>query len=773
MFEKYKDEEILIIAPNATKLDILKDMPLVNVKFMTIEEFMSNYYFDYSNNAIDYLMTTYKYHIDVAKVIIKNLYDISINKEYKSDKLNLLKKIKLDLLNNNLLIINNNFKTYLTSKKIIVKNYYRLEKYIYDDLISLNADIKKINKSTINNTIIRTNTLEEEIVFIALEIIKLLKKGININNIYLTNVLDSDYYTLKKVFKYFNIPLTLNSTSSIYGTTIVNNYLSNNYLDLTKNDKITKKLVNVINSLVEVSDSINYKAFLKDKLKTTKTSSLKLINSVNIVDLLEKNFTKEDYVFCMGVNQDILPITYKDEDYITDSIKDEINYYDTNYKNINEKKVIKYVLSNINNLTLSYRLKDSFSTYLKSSIINELNLEEKIFSFNDYKYSNIYNKLLLSSSFDNYYKYNHIDKSITNLYATYHNIPYNTYSNQYNKINSNKLKEYIKKPFKLSYTSINSYNKCRFSFYIKNILKIDKYNETFSTLIGNLFHFIATSINKDNFNFNQEWDKYLEDKTLSIKEVVLLENLKLPLKKSIDTIFEQQSLSKYNDYLYEKTFNINLDNEIDSIFTGNIDKIILRKNVSDTYFSLIDYKTGGVNTSILNMKYGLDLQLPSYLYLMSSQKEFTSPIFTGMYYQRVLYPKIKFDKKKSVEDIIKDNLKLNGYSTTDQEELEKYDTSYNNSVMIKSMKTKKTGEFYHYTKTLNEEDIYNIIKYVEKIICDNLNTILDADFRVNPKSMDSKNISCEYCNFKDICYMNSNDLEYLDKVEDLEYLKEA
>ena len=54
-----------------------------------------------------------------------------------------------------------------------------------------------------------------------------------------------------------------------------------------------------------------------------------------------------------------------------------------------------------------------------------------------------------------------------------------------------------------------------------------------------------------------------------------------------------------------------------------------------------------------------------------------------------------------------------------------------------------------------------------------MNEILQGDFTINPKIYDGKNISCEFCNFKDICYKSQKDIIYLDKVTDLSFLDEG
>ena len=104
----------IVICPNEEKLNKLekleKNRNLHNIKFMTIKEFIDNYYFSYTEEALFYLMKKYNYNIDVAKEYLKNLYFIDINKDYKNKKLLFLRNLKIELLENNLLIVNNIFK---------------------------------------------------------------------------------------------------------------------------------------------------------------------------------------------------------------------------------------------------------------------------------------------------------------------------------------------------------------------------------------------------------------------------------------------------------------------------------------------------------------------------------------------------------------------------------------------------------------------------------------------------------------------------------------
>lgn len=59
--------------------------------------------------------------------------------------------------------------------------------------------------------------------------------------------------------------------------------------------------------------------------------------------------------------------------------------------------------------------------------------------------------------------------------------------------------------------------------------------------------------------------------------------------------------------------------------------------------------------------------------------------------------------------------------------------------MIKSLKTTKTG-FYTYSKVINNEQIDNLIKLVDKKIEEARNNILDVSFDINPKRLVKKTL---------------------------------
>ena len=758
----------LIICPNDIKMKLLSnyssDQELLNIKFMTKNEYLTKYYFSYDEKAIYFLMDKYNLNIDVAKVYLNNLYVIDENKNYKDEKLKFLKDLKVALINNNLLEYSPTFKDYLSNFEVEVKGYYDLDlyeekalnyKFVYQD-------------SKINVPVYEYRTLEEEVNSVCIKIIDLLNKGIDINKIYLCNVSEDYLYTIKKLFSYYKIPININLRNSIYSSKIVNNYLNSNELNLEDISITNRKLVSVINSLTYLDSNTDiYKKILIDKLKHTYYPMTKYDKAVEISDLYSNEFNDDEYVFVLGFNQDGLPRVRKDIDYIPDSIKEEVDMYSTRYLNIRGKEIVTYLLSRINNLYLSYKLNSAFNEYFPSSLIKELDLEVIREDIDDYRYSNFYNKIRLTEMLDNYNLYNEKD-DLLDILNSHYKIPYNTYNNEFTGINNDLYIRSIIRPLRMSYTALNSYNECAFKYYLSYVLRVDSFEDSFEAFIGSMYHKILSLYKKTNFDFEQEYNKYLEKRNLTLKEKLLLVRIKKELLEFINVLKSQDDYTTYHDELYEQEAKVNIDKKVSVEFVGYIDKIMYRKNIEDTYFSIVDYKTGTIDTHIEPMKYGLHMQLPVYLYLIHYGKVFTNPIFTGIYYQNILFnyqtwsPKLAQEQKKKYY--------LNGYSTDQLDILESFDKTYKDSKYIRSMKYSEDKGFDKNSKIIDNDILLNLVKYTKNEIETKLDSILSADFPVNPKVYNKNEDSCKYCKYKDICYRKDSDIVNYPKVDDLSFL---
>ena len=764
----FKDNLVLIVPSNIKDSlieKVRKENNLLDITFITKSEFIKKVTFDYDNKTIYYLMNKYNIKYEVAKIYLDNIYCIS-DKEYKSSKLNKLVDIKKELIDNNLLIIDKYYSNYLKSKNICVYGFDYIDKYFLSILNKFD-NIEIINKEYNNydiNTIYEFDDIELEIEYVVNKICELIDNNVDINRIKL--VISSEYNSyIDRIFKLYNIPISVNKTS-IYNTYVGSYFIDNIESDINNtllkieqmDSDIYNKIINILNKYTWCDDYLLVKDMLIYDFKNTYISN-ELVNSIEVISLKDNNISEEDYVFVMGFNQGSIPIIYKDEEYITDNICDEVGLETTKDKNIKEKEIILNNLKSIKNLVITYKLKSNTDTYYISNLYDEIGCNIEKVNFNSYKYSEGMNKIKLAKKLDN----------LGLLYNNYE-VNYNSFDNKYTKINKDNLHKFLNNKLLLSYSSLDNYNKCAFRYYLSNILKISIYEETFMTNIGTIFHEVLSKMNNNDFDLEIEYNNSINnlDKEFTIKEKFFLNKLKSELKFIIDTIRKQAELSELDNYLYEEKIYTNVEGNINITFMGIVDKIMYKEYPDKTVVAIIDYKTGNPNTNLNNVVYGLDMQLPIYLYLAKNTNKLKNVEIAGFYLQKILNNEIVKDYKNSYNKLKEDNLKLVGYSNSNEGILSKFDTTYEDSRVVKSLKTSSKG-FYAYSKVIDNDNIDKIVNIIENKIKENAKDIEDANFDINPKKQKDDLIGCKFCKFNDICFRKEEDIVRIKEYKDLEF----
>ena len=324
------------------------------------------------------------------------------------------------------------------------------------------------------------------------------------------------------------------------------------------------------------------------------------------------------------------------------------------------------------------------------------------------------------------------------------------------------LEEYLKGKINLSYSSMNNYYLCAFRFYIENVLKLDPFTDTFAAFLGNLFHDCLSKMYEDGFDLKSNYEAYLSKKELNAKEKFFCEKLYTNLEFIIRTIRFQEGYSKYNKVLTEKHISVDKSSKLKINFLGFVDKIkYLEEDNGRWLVAIIDYKTGSVETTLDNINYGLHLQLPVYIYLTKNGLHKNIKI-TGFYLQKILNnSSVDCD---DVEEDLRKKLKLDGFTIDDEDLINKFDSSYENSEVIKGMSVTSKG-FSRYAKLVSSENIEKISSLVDEKIDEVVGSIDNVNFDINPKRINGELVGCQFCNFKDVCFRKEED------IVDLEYTK--
>lgn len=748
-------DNTLIVCPDSFKKTILRqlsaDKKLYDVKFMDLNEYKRNWFFDYDTKTIKYLCDKYGFSINNAKEIIDNLYYLE-DRKYESDKLNHLLSYKKELDDNNLLIYNNLFKKQIADRKIIVVGYGKLNKedrnIIAGDVIEYELKDKKYSVDFFED-------IEEEVEYLYNSIFDLIyEKNTDINNIYILGY-NSDYESYFRRFNsYYPFEIEVKENELLAGTKTAKSFIEmlakNSREEIYETFKDNDQLINILNRYSEY-ELREIKDFIINDINNTKIRKKKRNNVIKCVEMFTQ-FDNDDHVFLIGLNDSVITLK-NDTDYISDKQKKELGLSVSEEENELKKENVLSYLSNIDNLRLSYCEKNPFRNYNENNLLKQY---EYIKHEKSYQYSDKYNQIAYGYMLDQKERYGTIHNDLSVLNKHYKKNDFGTYNNKFKGLDSKQIEDIDK--VSLAYSSMDDFYKCQFAYYLKHILKLNNYVDTFATKLGSFVHEILKEYyENDGFDFEESWQRNIERyQPADDYESFFMNKLKEEIREDIKIIKKQDEDSELKDHIVERRFNHDINDRLS--FKGFIDKVAYKDNI----VSVIDYKT--TNATKINeelMPYGLSMQLPSYMYLLKNDKEFGNDIkYGGFYLQHLINTNLKYDEDKNIEEIKKESMKLNGYTSADLSRAVLNDRTLESgkSENIQSLRLKNDGTFYSNSRVMSDEQIEETIGLVDKKINEAGKEILNANFIINPKQINKKNKSCEYCPYLDICFKTDEDL---------------
>ncbi len=757
-FLKELNKKTLLIIPSKLKEKVLKFIDENNIfipfKIIEFESLKRKIYFDYDDNAVYFLKKKYNIKKDVAENYLNNLYYID---DSTSENMLFLKEIKKVLEEQRLIYKDIYFSNSLKQYEVI---FFGIDSYTKFDFKMIDEIKKHTTVKFIEN---KTYPITEAYLFLDKydqirytfeQVSILLKEGIPLDKIKLANLKEDDYKYLKRISKNYKIPVFIKE-NTLYATDFYKDAKSKileNRLDEIEESKYINTLVSKINGLLDTSflsemcDEYAKGIYIDEKE-----------NSLEIVDINNNYFNDDEYVFILNCNASILPKTYKDEDYLYDKIKP--SFLENTYEKTElEEKSSMIALNKIKNKNIYLIKKEGNTEYFKSPLLENIEIKEI-----DLKYSlssNLQNKKDYASYLDDYRKFGTYNSKISVLKENYI-IPYQEYDNKFKTFNTFKPDSLL-----LSYSSLNSYYECKFKYYLNYILKLKDFEETYATYLGSLFHNVLEKETNASFDINTEIQKYREEHpiNLSLKEEFFLnENIK-DLKETLLFNREFKNHTTFKREENEKKLYVSIPGDIKATIMGIIDKKI---EDEDGRIAVIDYKTGSTKFNLKDTYHGLSMQLPIYYYLL--RKNYPNMEIAGFYLQNILEKNFKNIKNKTKEEQKQNSLKLNGYSVNNMDTLEKLDSTYKDSRFIQGLKVGKNG-FYPYSKVLNNKQLDNLFTLADKKIKEMVSGIKETDFDINPKKLRGENISCRFCPYKSICFMNEKDIVELEEMKTLDFL---
>ena len=751
----------LVIAPqglNGTLFNLYRNNdPFLDVKFITKEEFIESVSYEYTSETILYLITNFGFDYNLATKFLKEMRFVSGG---TSSKIKEALKIFKELENKGLIIRNEYFDYELKNSDIKVYGYskndpelnYFLKKYQYS-YVQLNVQN--------DLSIAKFDDYEDELFYLFNEIGKLLDRGVSYKDIAIYGLENEINLSVDRLIDNYGINLNGLSYFTLLDEVYVKDFLKR--FDGTN-------LESLFDELSTHYESDNFSKF-KSLIRSYYSSSLSLDKQVQLFkDVLtnyridKTNYTegirliKEPYVkegthlFIVNFIASNYPKVKKDDGYFF-----KLDLEGTDFPSLEERNnaLSDFFINALNDkvhLHLSMSNKKNGTKVNSSHLVDLLKIKiiENPIGTQFFSKKEAYLKYANALDIKKNYRHN------SYLYLGFKdklNIPYMKYSNAYKG-----TKHYDEHPIKLSYSSVKHYYECAFKFYLSNALNLDNDFNTFPMIFGSFAHDIYEHIGQADFDtlFKNAYKKF-EDR-FSPKDKAFVE-------------FRKEHIRKVHDFI--ESFEKNLDKPIIKreleikdfiapkiIIDGKIDKFILTGD-DHNYVTVIDYKTGSEEFKDELVPYGLSLQLPTYSYLLSLKPSYKDLEIIGLFIEPA------FNKKGASMDMdstdYNNELRLKGVFSDSIDKMKTLDPDLvTKSEYIYGLKIVKSGEGFASSgkgsDRFKNEAWFNSIKDTAKdLFIEAGNKILNNEFPINPKEYKSKDKSCEYCSFRDICYKRRSD----------------
>lgn len=337
-----------------------------------------------------------------------------------------------------------------------------------------------------------------------------------------------------------------------------------------------------------------------------------------------------------------------------------------------------------------------------------------------------------------------------------------------------------------SVTRLEQYAGCAYAHFLSYGLELrERQKYLFSAPdMGNIFHSVIELFSKKLYQQQENWDTISDetrDKLTSdcVKEITheygdkilndsarneyMINRVERISKRTIWALQQQLKKGSFIPNSYEiefssvedlKAINIALSEDEKIKLKGRIDRLDKYEDKENIYVKIIDYKSGLTSFDMVALYYGLQLQLVVYMNaaieLEKKNNQNKNVIPAGIFYYNINDPVV--DKKVSatpekINEMILNELKLNGLVNTNEEIIELLDRDFNGKSTVIPLQTTKEGKM---SSAASEKQFNSLSKYVHKKVISFAKEILDGNIELNPYKMNEKN-ACTYCNYNAVC----------------------
>lgn len=727
-----KDKTNIIVCAASSKkalFNMTKDLDyLYDIKFRSFDNLVSDFLGSYDKKAVDELHRLYSLSFSGAEdylnlfLITDDLKKESVKDYYTFSESN----IEFYKEKNLILSLSSKYNSLINASVKRMDEYEIKPKYLSFD--------KAVNP---NHTLKEYSNIILEVEGLAFDISKLLFEGVDINNIKV-DIQDVSYENyIEEIFKFYNINYHFVRTNSLYSfedvLTLFNYFKDNNLLinkdmieSYSKDNLIDNELKDAIVLLLQDKGNVSEEYF-KYLLETTYIKEKEYKGSVEIKHFIDEYIDPNYHLFILGANQKFFPKPIKINAIFEKAIEEK--------ELLDEAKLNQFIegyyltkIKSIENLYISYKLKDHEREYSKASILDRIDdLINIPTPFEYFRFSKYRDLIRYLKSLDLLEKYNSYTDDFKNLDNTFKNLSNirKQYSSDFNLSDFELFRKLSNNKITISYTGIVDYNNCPFNYFLNRICKIEPFEMNYYVYLGNFFHlFIEKFIDKE-YDEEEVEKMYSEFKEKEFESSGYLldpsnEYFFNIFKNSLKDIHKEINNKLlglgYVELLKEEGLNVKVKSKkgFDVKIVGKADLIIKDKSNN---IAVVDYKTG--DAPKVDKKTLKGLQLFIYYYLYKNTHNVDGLL--GLFYGKI--DKTGLSDKKII---------ISGKYGYDDELKTNFDSS---SSFISGREVKIEKEEFDESIAESKDKIYKTIDRIENM-----------DFKATPNKE-----TCQSCPFGDIC----------------------
>lgn len=387
------------------------------------------------------------------------------------------------------------------------------------------------------------------------------------------------------------------------------------------------------------------------------------------------------------------------------------------------------------------------------------------------------------------------------------------YQNRPINLSKETTEELYPKQVKASVSRLETYYRCSYQHFAKYSLKLDE-RKTYkldAPDIGQLFHEalkkISEWIQAEGKDFSQlskgdsaGYAQKAVDQLAPILQHQILhssnrykyiqQKLQEVITRATYVLSEQSRQSEFSPVGLELGFGDNqtlppitlpLQNGFELMLRGRIDRVDKALNSEDLFLRIIDYKSSAKGLNLVEVYYGLALQMLTYLdVVLTHSEQWLGQKATpaGVLYFHVHNPMVSGKMKMSDEMIEKElfkKYKMQGLLLSNEEIVKWMDTSLESgSSHVLPVGMKKNGGFYSHSKVADSEMFRGLQQHIHHLMMQAGIDMTSGGVHLNP-FQHKQNIACTYCPFLSVCQfdptLEENNYRKLTDMKDDEILE--